>query len=87
VVVSSEIDWVDARYRADPTNAADITAKLLAAIGAGERTGNRAGLLRYDEAARAVWLQQFGIRPDFGWWPETDSFMARPAIAAAATHL
>jgi hypothetical protein len=87
VVVSPEIDWVDARYRADPANAADIAAKLLAAIGAGERTGNRAGLLKYDEASRAVWLQQFGFRPDFGWWPETDSFMARPAIAGVATHL
>jgi hypothetical protein len=87
VVVSPEIDWVDPAYRADPTDAAAITNKLLAAIGAGPNTKNRAGLLKYDEASRAVWVQQFGTKPDFGWWPETDSFVARPAIAAAATHL
>ena len=52
VVVSKEISWVASKYFADPTNAADITAKIEEAI-KDSRTGihnmNQTGLNAYNK--------------------------------------
>ncbi len=87
IVVSPEISWVDSRAQAGPNDATRITAAILAALlTPAILAGSRVGLLGYNIAARDEWLGIFGEAAS-GWTDRPASFVARPALAAAATHL
>ena len=87
IVVSPEIPWTHRRIQAQPTQGADIIAKMHVALRASSIIAhNRAGLLKYDEASQQAWLGVFG-QEAHGWTDRPKSFVARPALAHAATHL
>ncbi len=87
LVVSPEVGWTDSRAQASPTDSTAITKAILRVLMTPAITAsNRAGLLSYDAAAQQAWLAVFGLTAN-GWTDRPASFVARPALAAAATHL
>lgn len=88
VVVSPEIDWVDPRFQADPTNRDDMIAKARQALSwaAAGAVINRTGLTRYDAQSRQAWLREFGGVPSHGWHAEHRQFVAQPVIVSHRGH-
>jgi hypothetical protein len=82
VVVSDEIDWVDRRFRADPTDRDDIIRRAKAALTWWDVTVNRRGLEHYNEVSRSAWLSAFGATPNYGWHADHNQFVAQPVITS-----
>ncbi len=87
LLVSPEIVWCDPRIQAIPTSVSNMVSKAEIALRAVSITeANRRGLLTYNATSQKAWKDVFGLTAT-GWTDRPASFVARPALTAAATHL
>lgn len=85
VLVSTEVDWVDPRVQAGPTDSEDIIKKMRISLRAESIIAhNRAGLIRYDQRSQMLWKRVFGAG-SHGHTVAPETFVARPALVGE-TH-